>query len=228
MRQRLLHKRGFNKVIFMEKRKKIFFVLALILLLALISAPVFAPSGTGARYNTKTVVFYLNSSTPAIAVAAAAWNNFTATLSLPDTDITVLNAYLAVAGSHDNTAGSGAATIDVYLNNTLIGKNSLTRLAEAAGFEILANASRNSAGNDFYSLSSTPQLYAISILCNGQCNELSTRAFITYKYDPPAKNSEVLKETPVTALPTPPKEKSIFQKIREKILTLLGIEKIFL
>lgn len=189
----------------------------------LLSSAVLAPSGTGARFNTKTVSFYLNSTNGQIA--AAAWNNFTTSLSLPDTSITILSAYLKVSATFG--IANAAKTIDVYLNDTLLGKYSYTNTQEITGIEINANASRGASGSDLYTLSSTPQYNKISILCNDICSELNTVAFITYKYDPPAENglgaSESKNDVPVLK-----KEKSFFQKIREKILTLLGIEKIFL
>ena len=163
--------------------KKYFVIFAAVFLIIILSSAAFAASGDSTRFNTKTVKFFLNHT--AGQVAAAGWGNFTTNLSIPDPSITILNAYLQVSGTFD-AAGSGATTTDIYLNNTALGKYSMTRSGEVAGFEILTNATRGASGSDFYSLSSTPQYNQIAIKCNGICNLKSTIAVITYKYDPPA------------------------------------------
>ncbi len=200
-------------------RKKFIFVFSILVLFILISTSAFAAAGDGTRFNTKTVKFYLNSTQGQIA--AAGWANFTTNLSIQDTSITILSAYLQVSGTFD-AAGSGATTTDIYLNDTELGKYSMTRSQEVAGFEILTNASRGAGGSDFYSLSATPQYNKISVKCNGICNLKSTIAIITYKYDPPAEQAQKIVESKISSVEKN-SEKNIFELVFERARKLLSI-----
>ncbi len=205
----------------MEK-KKIIFVFSVLILFILISSAALAASGDGTRFNTKTIKFFLNHTQG--QVAALAWANFTTNLSIQDTSITILSAYLQVSGTFD-AAGSGAITTDIYLNNTLLGKYSMTRSAEVSGFEVLTNATRGASGSDFYSLGATPQYNEISIKCNGICNMKSTVAIITYKYDPPAedaKENELQKNYEKKISPPAEKEKNLFENISSNFSRLIN------
>ncbi len=219
MRRWILHERAFDKVIIMKKNILIFS--AALVFLILLSSAVLAPSGTGARFNTKTVMLFLNSSDGELA--AAGWNNFTTNLSIPDTSITILNAYMRISGT-TGAAATTATTINVYLNETVLGKFSRTESGEVSGFEFLANASRGASGSDFYSLGAAPQYNKISLQCGAVCNSLETVAFITYKYDPPPSESHETQKT--FNQPQIQKEANIFEKILgniKKLLSLVGL-----
>ncbi len=206
-----------NQKVF-NMNRKIIFVFSVLILFILISSAALAAAGDGTRFNTKTVKFFLNHT--AGQVAAAGWANFTTNLSIQDTSITILSAYLQVSGTFD-AAGSGAITTDIYLNDTSLGKYSMTRSAEVSGFEVLTNASRGASGSDFYSLGATPQYNEISIKCNGICNMKSTIAIITYKYDPPAEQTEKIAEVKSSAEKKP--EKNIFELIFERARKIFSI-----
>lgn len=198
----------------------LFFSVAAVFLI-LLSSAVLAPVGDGSRFNTKTVMLFLNSSDGELA--AAGWNNFTTNLSIPDTSITILNAYLRISGTTE-AAATTATTINVYFNETVLGKFTRTGSGEVSGFEFLANASRGAAGSDFYSLGATPQYNKISLQCGAVCNSLETVAFITYKYDPPpvvpAETQKAISQ------PQLQREANIFEKILgniKKLLSLVGL-----
>src|SRR3989338_258516 len=185
----------------------------------LLSSLSLAAVGDASRYNTKTVTLYLNSTGPQLA--AGTWNNFTATLSLPDPSTTILSAFLRISGTWATT-GATADEVQVWLNNTLIGDHTITPFGEVSAFEFIVNATGTS-GADFYAITSADKNFQVSLKClTIPCNLLSTEAIITYKYDPPAPPPQ--KDSVVEI----PKEKNIFENLSENFSRMINyLAKIF-
>ncbi len=136
--------------------------------------------------ETRTVEYFISKQDAQLT--ANAWWNETFNWNLSDTGAKIVSAYFDIYGSY-GAAGTIDATLNIYLNNTLMSATVMEAQTEAYLAHIIVNATSLFYTDDPATLSN----YQFA-LKNGAANVLggaSARLVVTYEYSSPPKTKTI-------------------------------------